>query len=193
MAIMCTTERQKSQQSQTKTLSLSLIPPRPKKEINKQSSFYLWWSIISPSDFDLADPSATRITTLMCTKKRRKKKPANSKPGTPPFPSCSTKKTHLLVVMMINNVYFRLRSHQSFRKQNAALMCTRKRKKMNRTVWISLKRYAAKGRFKGLAMARQRRRKRERERTRRHTSAGGDALRPKQRLFYWRDFCQKAN
>jgi hypothetical protein len=41
LAIMCTTERQKSQQSQTKTLSLSLIPPRPKKEINKQSSFYL--------------------------------------------------------------------------------------------------------------------------------------------------------
>jgi len=51
-------------------------------------------------------------------------------------------------------------------------------------------RAAAKGRFKGKAMARQRRRKRERERerTRRHTSAGGDALRPKQRLF-----CQKAN
>jgi hypothetical protein len=33
----------------------------------------------------------------------------------------------------------------------------------------------------------------ERERTRRHTSAGGDALRPKQRLFYWRGFCQKEN
>jgi hypothetical protein len=126
----------------------------------------------------------------MCTKKRRKKKPANSKPGTPPFPSCSTKKTHLLVVMMINNVYFRLRSHQSFRKQNAALMCTRKRKKNESHCLNFAQEMLQKGDLKGWRW-RGRDDERERERTRRHTSAGGHALRPKQRLFYWRVFLAK--